>query len=279
LLAGFDENSEFSRLHRSEWSALDGLKTDGLQAVYRYVEAQTDDHALTQAVWQSAESLGAELALPATFSRAEPYASGCEVFYEQGGREQSVETRVLINCAGPWGSEVLSRIQPPVPAPEVELVQGSHLLLPHSLDHHFYLEAPADKRAVFALPWQGWLLLGTTETAHKGAPETAQCLPEERDYLLHTFAHYFPEYEVDRDEISAFSGLRVLPHSGGNAFGRSREVLFSADNEEQPRVLSVLGGKLTTYRATAQDVLERLRPSLPARRAVADTARIHLTPP
>lgn len=279
LLAGFGEDSEFSRVHRSGWAELDGIKTDDLLAVYRYMEAQTDDQALTKAVWQSAEALGAELAMPAEFKGAECHASGCEVRYEQSGQENSVGARVLVNCAGPWGAELLKRVEPAVAVPPVELIQGSHLLLPNRLQHHFYLEAPEDRRAVFALPWQGQLLLGTTETAHRGAPEAAKCLPQERDYLLRAFSHYFPGQTVEPDEITAFAGLRVLPTAAGSAFGRSREVLFSADDEGQPRVLSVLGGKLTTYRATALEVMERLAPSLPSHRPVADTARIHLSPP
>lgn len=279
LLAGFGEDSEFSRLHRSAWAGLDGLRTEDLLAVYRYVEAQTDDQALTRAVWQSAEALGAELAMPAEFKGAECHASGCEVQFEQSGKAVSVSARVLVNCAGPWGADLLKQVQPAVPMPAVELVQGSHLLLPNRLQYHFYLEAPADRRAVFALPWHGQLLLGTTETAFLGTPDAAECLPEERDYLLRTFRHYFPEYAVEQSEVTSFAGLRVLPRSNGNAFGRSREVLLRADQEDQPRVLSVLGGKLTTYRATALQVMERLAPSLPSRRRVADTARIHLSPP
>lgn len=278
LLAGFGEDSEFSRLHRSGWAGLDGLRTDELLAVYRYVEAQTDDHALTQAVWRSAEALGAELAMPAEFTGAECHASGCEVQYQQNGREMSAGARVLVNCAGPWGADLLKRIEPAVSVPGVELVQGSHLLLPNRLQHHFYLEAPEDQRAVFALPWQGQLLLGTTETIFRGAPEAVECLPDERDYLLRTFSHYFPEYAVEAHEVTSFAGLRVLPRSEGSAFGRSREVLLHADQEDQPRVLSVLGGKLTTYRATALQVIERLGPSLPNRRRIANTDRIHLSP-
>ncbi|WP_347331290.1 FAD-dependent oxidoreductase [Marinimicrobium locisalis] len=279
LLAGCGEDSEFSRLHRSSWTSLDGIRTDDLLAVYRYVEAQMDDQALTQAVWQSAESLGAELAMPAEFTGAERHASGCEVRYRQNGRESSVAARVLVNCAGPWGREVLKGIEPAMHVPAIELVQGSHLLLPNRFQHHFYLEAPEDRRAVFALPWQGQLLLGTTETPFRGPPENASCLSEEREYLLRALRYYFPDQAVEPEEVTSFAGLRVLPSAVGSAFGRSREVLFSADDAGQPRVLSVLGGKLTTYRATALEVMERLAASLPSRRSVADTANIHLTPP
>lgn len=278
LLAGFDEDSEFSRLHRSEWDALDGLQTRDLRAVYRYMEAQTDDAALTRAVLRSAESLGAELQVPAELVGAEHHAEGVRVTYRGETREETVEARVLVNCAGPWATEVIGRFTPAMKPPKVELVQGSHLLLPQSLNHHFYLESPSDRRAIFALPWEGRLLVGTTETLHQGAPEEARCLDGERDYLLGALAHYFSQMTFPRDQVESFAGLRVLPKAEDSAFGRSREVLFHADNEQAPRVLSVMGGKLTTYRATAQDVLKRLRPSLPARRAVADTAKLPLTP-
>lgn len=278
LLSGFDEDSEFSRLHRSEWDALDGLQTRDLRAVYRYMEAQTDDAALTRAVLRSAESLGAELQLPAELVGAEHHAEGVRVTYRGEEREETVEARVLVNCAGPWATEVIERVTPAMKPPKVELVQGSHLLLPQSLKHHFYLESPSDRRAVFALPWEGRLLVGTTETVHQGAPGEARCLDSERDYLLGALTHYFPRMTIPRDQIESFAGLRVLPKAEDSAFGRSREVLFHADNEQAPRVLSVMGGKLTTYRATAQEVLKRLRPSLPARRAVADTAKLPLTP-
>jgi len=277
-LAGFGEDSEFSRLHRSQWAALDGIRTDGLQAVYRYMEAQTDDAALTRAVLRSAQSLDAELVMPAQLIGAECQDHRCVVRYREGDKEQEITAGVLVNCAGPWVNQVIERVTPALVPPKVDLVQGSHLLLPASLKHHFYLESPEDKRAVFALPWQGQLLLGTTETVHTDAPEQARCLDSERDYLLSILAHYFPGLAVPPESVKGFAGLRVLPKSDGSAFGRSREVLFHADNEAKPRVLSVMGGKLTTYRATAQDVIKRLRPSLPDRRALANTARLPLKP-
>lgn len=278
ILSGFDDDSEFSRVHRSQWSALDGLRTDDLMAVFRYREAQTDDAALTRAVWGSAESLGAELAMPAELISAECHPAGCEVVYRQGEKELSVEAGVLVNCAGPWGTEVIGRVTPALTGPEVDLVQGAHLLLPPSLKHHFYLEAPDDRRAVFALPWNNRLLIGTTETLHKGDPAKAACTREEQDYLLRTLQYYFPSLDVSTSDVESFAGLRVLPRADGSAFGRSREVLFHADNEEQPRLLSVMGGKLTTYRATAEQVIERLAPSLPRRRAVASTRELPLNP-
>jgi glycerol-3-phosphate dehydrogenase len=191
---------------------------------------------------------------------------------------KAASCRVLVNCAGPWASDVIAGIEPSMYPPSVELVQGSHLLLPPLLKQYFYLEAPQDKRAVFALPYQGRLLLGTTEKPFYDAPEKAACSPEERDYLLQVLLHYFPQLKIDLNLVDSFAGLRVLPRSPKSAFSRTREVLFEVDNEACPRVLSVMGGKLTTYRATAQAALAKIKSSLPVKQMVADTSRLQLSP-
>jgi glycerol-3-phosphate dehydrogenase len=277
-LAGFDKNSLFRQLSRSEWDQLSGLKQQGLKAVFRYHEAQTDDAALTRSVLQSAILLGADMLMPARFVGAERNGQCCKVDIQTESGQQSISCRVLVNCAGPWATEVLDKIKPAINHPQVELVQGSHLLLPPLLAQYFYLEAPADKRAVFVLPWEGQLMVGTTEKLHQGRPETAFCSDEEKAYLLATLRHYFPELPVEDSQVDTFAGLRVLPKSDKAAFGRSRDVIFSVDNEHQPRVLSVMGGKLTTYRATAEAALERMMPSLPTKERRADTRLVSLIP-
>ena len=278
LLAGLDKQALFTQLGRDKWSTLAGLQQDNLKAVFRYYEAQTDDAALTRSVLQSAVVLGAELLMPARFMSAERNGQNCRVEIMTARGNESVSCRVLVNCAGPWAGEVLARIKPALISPSVELVQGSHLLLPPLLDQYFYLEAPQDKRAVFVLPWKGRLLVGTTEKAFSGAPEKTTCSAEERDYLLATLRHYFPQLAIPAGEVETFAGLRVLPKSDKNAFTRSRDVMFAVDDEARPRVLSVMGGKLTTYRATAQQAMARLLPSLPTKERRADTALISLIP-
>lgn len=278
LLSGLDKNAFFCSLPQHKWGNLDGLQQENLLSVFRYQEAQTDDAALTRAVLHSAQSLGAELHMPARFISADRHTKCCNVTYEYQGRQETVSCRVLINCAGPWAKEVLSHVLPMLRLPDIELVQGSHLLLPPLLKQYYYLEAPQDKRAVFALPWKGKLLLGTTERIHTEAPEKSHCTAEEQAYLLATLLHYFPHLQINPEQVESFAGLRVLPRSDASAFSRPREVLFEVDDQTQPRVLSIMGGKLTTYRATAQMALARIKSSLPAKDVRAYTHQLHLHP-
>ena len=278
FLAGLGKDSLFRQLPKNQWGSLNELRKENLKAVFRYHEAQTDDAALTRAVLQSAVLLGADLMMPARFIAAERNGQCCKVDIETGKGHESVSCRVLVNCAGPWAQEIIANVSPALPSPGIELVQGSHLLLPPLLDQYFYLEAPADKRAVFVLPWEGRLLVGTTEKMYEGPPERAVCTSEERDYLLSTLRHYFPGLVIPEDQIETIAGLRVLPKSDKRAFSRPREVMFSVDDENHPRVLSIMGGKLTTYRATAEQALARLMPSLPTKERRADTALISLIP-
>lgn len=278
VLAGLDKHALFKQLPRAQWGHCVELKQEGLEAVFQYYEAQTDDAALTRAVLYSAQRLGAALRMPATFLKAQRSQQCCRVEFECEGMQHEVSCRVLVNCAGPWALDILKKVEPARSLPSVELVQGSHLLLPPLLTQYYYLEAPQDQRAVFILPWMGKLLVGTTERVHNQMPEMAHCTESERDYLLTTLLHYFPSLEIPFDQIDSFAGLRVLPCSNKDAFARPRDVLFDVDDADKPRVLSIMGGKLTTYRATAQMVLARLENSLPTKEAKADTRTLMLTP-
>jgi len=158
----------------------------------------------------------------------------------------------------------------------VELVQGAHILIEGETRHGvYYVEAPSDGRAVFVMPWKGHTLVGTTETPYDGDPGAVRARPEEIAYLRETLQHYFPHSRGRL--LDSFAGLRVLPQGPGAVFHRSRETVLHPDNAEPVRLVTVYGGKLTGYRATAQKTLALLRMALPARLARADTATLALT--
>jgi glycerol-3-phosphate dehydrogenase len=275
MLGGFDSSTRFGSVPRREWGRLDGLETRGLDAVIRYHDAQTDDAELMRAVVQSALSLGAQLAMPADFIAARLDPGGVGVEYRQGESTLECHARVLVNAAGPWATAVARRIQPAISVPDIDLVQGTHIVVPLPVSAGiYYVESPKDGRAVFIMPWKGATLIGTTETPYRGEPDQVHPLPEEEDYLLGVARRYFPALnEVTRAQIvQRFAGLRVLPTASQAAFDRSRETIFSVDRDPNPRVLGIYGGKLTGWRAAAAHVLSRISASLPAatRRAATD---------
>lgn len=275
LLGGLTADARFQRLARDRWDTLDGLATRGLQAVFRYRDAQADDAALTRAVMRSAQALGAELVCPATFLGAERRPDGFDVRYATTGRTTVCRAAALVNAAGPWISEVLAGITPSPAVPAVELVQGSHVVFEGALERGvYYVEAPRDRRALFVMPWRGKTLVGTTELSYRGDPAEAKATPAEIDYLTEAFRRYFPGRASA--PVASFCGLRVLPAGAAPMVRRPRETLLFAEPTAVPRLITIAGGKLTGYRATAAKVLARLAPVLPARAARADTAKLTL---
>jgi glycerol-3-phosphate dehydrogenase len=275
LLGGFGAATRFGAVPEREWASLDGLNTEGLEAVIRYHDAQTDDAVLTRAVVQSALALGAELAMPATFTRATLRDDGVNIAYGHADSTLECSAQVLVNAAGPWAPQVARAIAPAISIPDVDLVQGTHIVVPFAVTAGiYYVESPNDGRAVFVMPWRGATMIGTTETPYRGEPDQVHPLPEEEEYLLAVARHYFPAFRhLTREHITQrFAGLRVLPAASQAAFDRSRETIFSIDREPKPRVLGIYGGKLTGWRAAAAHVLERISPSLSAkpRRAATD---------
>ena len=281
LLGGNDKAARFEELGGVHWDKLDGLEQRQLRAVFRYYDAQTDDAALTRAVMRSAQDLGAQLVEQAEVVGVHIEADHCDVHYRHNDKSHNCGCTALVNAAGPWINELLSRVDPLQQTLAVDLVQGTHILVEGALQSGiYYLEAPHDRRAVFAIPWKGKILVGTTETRFTGPPEQVAPLREEQRYLLETVNYYFPRLNKGLSDIDAsFAGLRVLPASATqSAFRRKRDTLLLLDQVQSPRIVSIYGGKLTAYRATAEKVIKRLGPVLPEPKPCADTRILYLNP-
>ncbi len=290
LLGGFNRAGLFRSLDQKQWNDLDGLDTIGLEAVFRYYDAQTDDAALTRAVMHSAISLGAELEIGAQLVAGQLNDNSTVIQYKKGAQNITCEARTVVNAAGPWANQVLEKFTPAQAPHAVDLVQGTHIIIEGKLTKGiYYMEAPKDRRAVFAMPWHGKILVGTTETAFDAGADPGSVIPLEQEarYLLKTMASYFPAYRNLQTNplCSAFAGLRVLPR-GNNSdgdihshFARPRETVLLTDRETSPRLLTIYGGKLTAYRATAEKCLKQLQPSLPIRDTIANTRRLTLEDP
>ncbi len=281
LLAGLERSAIFTTVPKSRWGRLDGLTTTNLQTVFCYHDAQTDDRVLTKAVLDSAVKMGAEASIPATFMAARLHDGGCTIEFSEQGRPQTCSSRVLVNAGGPWVNEILSGIEPAQGMPAIDYVRGSHIILSEpTREGIYYVESPRDGRAVFVMPWHNdTTMVGTTETRYRGKPDEVQPLGNEKLYLLHVLERYFPRFAnvTPSDLADSFAGIRVLIKKTGHTFHRSREVVFHLDRKVTPRLISIYGGKLTTYRATAEKVMRIATGTLPRRSKVADTYTLKLS--
>jgi len=285
MLGGLHQHARFRQLQRREWEELDGLDTTELRAVYRYFDGQTDDVALTRAVMRSAQSLGAELLLPAQLHAAHVHHDGVVLDYTQDNAQHSLQARVVVNASGPWCNETLARFRPTLTPLPIRLVQGAHILVPGQLNAGiYYAPAPSDQRPVFVMPWNktghdAMIMVGTTEHVYQGDPSQVNVRDDERKYLLEVLARYFPFYRTSENAriAEAFAGLRVLPSAGANLNKQPRDTALHVDRSQKPRVLTIYGGKLTAYRATAEKVAARITSSLPTHEKIADTRQLRLT--
>jgi glycerol-3-phosphate dehydrogenase len=238
-----------------------GLRTQGLRSCALYADATTNDTRLCLANVRAAEDAGA-----CVLNRAEVVALrqlggrlvGAEVHMD--GRAVSVHARHVVNAAGPWVDHV-RRLEDPEAGTSVRLSRGAHVLVPGGDDWHAALTLPQDElRVTFAVPWSGMLLLGTTESPFYGDPADVVPEPADAEQILREAAHALSPQMIDRGLVrAAYAGLRVLPAGEGEVVSARRETVF---NLGPAGMLSVAGGKLTTYRRIALEVLERLRSDL-----------------
>jgi glycerol-3-phosphate dehydrogenase len=279
LLGNLASDARFKIVPKNKWSQLHNLNKDNLQAVFQYYEAQTDDCLLTHAVMNSAQEHGAELMLNTNVSSINLLNNHNLITCETNtGTTKKISSTTVINAAGPWAARVLDKVQPKQEKIAVDLVQGTHIVLPLQLgDIIFYLESPDDKRPLFVMPWYGNTLVGTTESLFTQEPSSTTPLKEEVEYLLRAFSHHFPAFKQEQLKIKhQFSGLRVLPSGANNSNQRSRETIYLRDRKIKPRLLSIFGGKLTTYRATSEKVIIYLQESLPKQQPYTETKYLKL---
>jgi glycerol-3-phosphate dehydrogenase len=273
LLTGLSNpHSQFRRVPSQEWSQLNGLSTENLLAVFAYQDAQTDDRLLTKAVINSATDLGCTTWQPAELVTASKSSQEWMVDIDHEDQIKTVHCQLLINTSGPWVNDIIRRCNSSRKM-DIDLVQGTHLVLTNQISQQcFYLEAN-DHRAVFVLPWYNKTLVGTTETLFTGDPAETRPTEQEIQYLLDTVRQHFPQANLQID--SQFSGVRVLPASNQKAFLRSRDTVFLEDDG----LISLYGGKLTAYRAAAEKLLLLVRKKLGAQNSKADTCNLPLHHP
>jgi glycerol-3-phosphate dehydrogenase len=224
------------------------LKTEHLHSSALYADAWTNDGRLTIANVRGAADRGAVVLNYAEVTAVRD--DGADVVVD--GETVHVQARSIVNATGPW-LDRLRRLEDPSAAASIRLSKGVHVIVDGGTDWSAAVTIPHDKaRVSFAIPWEGKLLLGTTDTLHDGEPEDARVTDEDVRTVL-------AEAEVAVHGIgevrATFCGLRVLPGGPGSTVNARRETVYTTG----PRgMLSVAGGKLTTYRRIALDALDQV---------------------
>jgi glycerol-3-phosphate dehydrogenase len=198
---------------------------------------------------------------------AQPQGDVWQVILEDTltGVQSTIAARVLINAGGPWVAEVLSQRAGIDAKAKVRLVQGSHIVVPRLYDHdRAYTFQNADGRVVFAIPYQDdFTLIGTTDRDYDGDPAKVKASQEEIAYLCNSVNDYLAKQVKPDDVVWAYAGVRPLYDDGASeAKAATRDYVFEFDMPDGLPLLSIFGGKITTYRRLAEEVLEKLSPYL-----------------
>lgn len=184
----------------------------------------------------------------------------------QTGEQRSFKARCIVNCAGPWVSDIIGRVAGSNSSRNVRLVKGSHIIVPKFwTGANAYLVQNHDKRVIFINPYEGdKALIGTTDIAYEGRAEDVAADEAEIDYLLKAVNRYFKEKLRREDVLHSFSGVRPLFDDGkGNPSAVTRDYVFDLDETGGAPMLNVFGGKITTFRELAERGMQRLRHIFP----------------
>ncbi len=245
-----------------------GLRAD-FRRGFAYSDCLVDDARLVIATARAASSLGATVMARTAFAGAEVVDGLWQVrLVESETREHSLlRARALVNVAGPWISQVRSLIKGVPEGKRIRLVKGSHIVVPRVYEgEHAYVLQNDDGRAVFVIPFEGqYSLIGSTEVEVKGEPGPVSISDEETHYLCRAVGRYITRAVRPEDVVWSFAGLRpLLGHTEADlsAITRDYQLELEMANGVAP-VLTVYGGKITTYRRLAEGVLAKLRTFFP----------------
>lgn len=235
---------------------------------FEYSDCWVDDARLVVVNAIDARRRGADIRVRTEVVRAER-ANGrwrLELEDKVSGQLQAVESRTLINAAGPWVGEVLENHIRARSSGKVRLVKGSHIVVPKLFDHdRAYIFQNADRRIVFAIPYErDFTLIGTTDVDFAGDPARASIAPEEIAYLCEAVGGYFKKIVTPADVRWTYSGVRSLYDDGSTAAQEAtRDFVLDLDEAKGAApLLNIFGGKITTYRRLSEAALRKLAPHL-----------------
>jgi glycerol-3-phosphate dehydrogenase len=248
---------------------------------FEYSDCWVDDARLVVLNALAAKELGADIRTRTVCvtARRENGLWKAELRDAVSGEKSEVTARALVNAAGPWVNDVVGRVAGQNSSHSVRLVKGSHIVVPKFWEgRHAYLVQNSDKRVIFINPYQNDLaLIGTTDIPYEGRAEDVAADEGEVDYLINAVNRYFKRQLQRQHVVHSFSGVRPLyDDNAANPSAVTRDYEFELDAPDGGApLLSVFGGKITTFRKLSEHALDRLKPFFPAMKPEW-TARSHL---
>ena len=242
---------------------------------FLFYDCTTDDARLTLANALQAKQHGARIMAQTKLTHAEVVGKEWQLTLQpKAAPAIKIHAKTVINAAGPWVESVTQMLQIPL-AHHISLVKGSHLVVPKLYEgEHAFMLQHEDKRIVFAIPYHGYTMVGTTEVAFNSAIDPIHIEKGEIDYLCSLINHYFDRKIDEADILHTWSGIRpLLSEVGKTSTALSRDYAYHFSTDPAPAV-TLYGGKITTYRQLALQTINQLRavfPHLP-------DSRTHTTP-
>ncbi|HEX5479031.1 MAG TPA: glycerol-3-phosphate dehydrogenase/oxidase [Dehalococcoidia bacterium] len=276
------------RHHALSRSALEryepNLERDGLRAAYTFSDAQVEfpERLVVESVRDFTEAGGIALNHTSAVDIVAPGHKLRGVRLRETCGERTVEAgaRVIVNAAGPWADMVLAGTDAERHERLIGGTKGSHLVAewPDGPRHAIFATAKADGRPFFILPWYRYTLVGTTDLRYDGDPSKAQATAAEVAYLLDEASRLFPSTPLTREDVLyTYSGVRPLPaneHGTEAAITRRHIIIDHTKRGGPDGLLSVVGGKLTTYRSLARIALKAIEKHAKPSGAPAGEGRI-----
>lgn len=249
----------------SSWHDASGLMRPEATKGYEYSDLWVDDSRLVILNARQAQQQGADIRVRTGFVSAKDQGDHWEVVIEGPEGQQTLFAKAIVNAAGPWVDQVFNGTGRTSPHP-ARLVKGSHVVVPKLYDEErAYILPNTDGRVVFVLPWlEDFSLIGTTDIEIQGDASQAICSDEEKTYLVEACNRFFAQQLTVDDICHSYSGVRPLMDDGdGSAQKVTRDYQLVLSEQGAP-LLSVHGGKLTTYRTLAQKAVDKLQQIFPS---------------
>ena len=239
---------------------------------FRYCDVQVDDKKLVEMNIDNAKKMGAIIAEDTKVINANRIDNYWEITLNNN---EKIKSKILINAAGPWINETVNNVLKINAKKSIRLVRGSHIITKKLYeDEVAFTLQNEDNRVVFVIPYKGeYSLIGTTEV-DVDTPDNPSISNEEKIYLINTINNHFIKQISQEDIVETYSGIRPLIEDFKDATKVTRDYIFDLNEDDSKApLLSIYGGKLTTYRKLAENVLLALNKYIPVNKKNSWTAK------